>query len=82
MLEELKDILKTLSKLEEKEDKCIYEKDSPIELKDLVYFIKEENGKLYKTRIDKKLYDFEWEILNENGVGYVFEEHFFPSRVK
>ena len=135
-LEELKDILKTLSKLEEKEDKfilnyfvpirkkgirlsylkdimvqkiqnedynnfqllsdkiseyyfssykyiikengkCIYEKDSPIELKDLVDFIKDENGKLYKRRIDKMLYDFELETLNENGETIIFPEKIF-----
>lgn len=61
-----------------KEDgKCIFEKDSPIELKDIVNLIKNENGKLYKTRINQMLYNFELETLNENGEIIIYPEKIF-----
>ena len=54
--------------------KCIFEKDSPIELNDVVNLIKDDKGRLFKNRINQMLYDFILETFDENGKTIIYPE--------
>lgn len=57
-----------------KEGECVFESFSPIEFKDIIDTIRDDKGKLYKTKIEEVLYEYEMETLNENGETVIVPE--------
>lgn len=50
-----------------KENKSIFEKSSPIEFKDIIDTLRDDKGKLYKSRVEEALYQYELGTMDENG---------------
>lgn len=54
--------------------KEVFEKEEPIVLSDIIEFLKDEKGKLYKNSIEQMLNNFEMETQNENGEQIIYPE--------
>ncbi len=50
-----------------KENESILVKTSPIEFKDIIDTLMDDKGRLYKTRIEEALYQYELGTMDENG---------------
>ena len=50
-----------------KEGENILAKSSPIEFKDIIEVLTDDKGRLYKTRIEEALYQYELGTIDENG---------------